>query len=271
MPIDLELEYRPRMPRNRERGIGCVGAGFIMSDCHLPAYREAGFRPVAIHSRTPERAEETARRHEIARVHERLEALIEDPAVEIVDIAVPPHEQLASFKALEGEVRGDKAVALEKQRRLLCGLLLPALSRVAETSLRDRALLVPRARAERILLTGNTEQDDRTHTESREIGGFSSSEISGQAEMPGHRLDGSSRRAPFDHEQRRDQLRGRQEAHGRYRGLTAGPPKYCRHRQELGTVFMPQIADVSCTGLITRPEAPRPRTRQLLLRGSTPQ
>jgi predicted dehydrogenase len=112
--IDLDLEYLPRLPRERGRGIGCVGAGFIMSDCHLPAYRAASFRPVAIHSRTRTRAEETARRHAIPRVHDRLEALIDDPEVEVVDIAVPPNEQLGVVRAIAARKGGVKAVLSQK-------------------------------------------------------------------------------------------------------------------------------------------------------------
>src|SRR5947209_552422 len=45
---DLELDYLPRLPRRKDVGIGCVGAGFIMRDCHLVAYRQAGFNPLAM-------------------------------------------------------------------------------------------------------------------------------------------------------------------------------------------------------------------------------
>ena len=44
---ELSLNYLPRLPRRREWRIGCAGAGFIMRDCHLVAYRQAGFHPVA--------------------------------------------------------------------------------------------------------------------------------------------------------------------------------------------------------------------------------
>ena len=50
-PFSLDLDYLPTMPKNRAVGIGCIGAGFIMADCHLVAYRQAGFNPVAIASR----------------------------------------------------------------------------------------------------------------------------------------------------------------------------------------------------------------------------
>lgn len=82
------------MPRNKSVGIGCVGAGFIMDECQLVAYRAAGFRPLAIASRTRDRAVEVARHHAIETVHADYGALLADPRVEIVDIAVPPDVQI---------------------------------------------------------------------------------------------------------------------------------------------------------------------------------
>jgi hypothetical protein len=89
-----ELEFRPRMPRGKSVRIGCVGAGFIMADCHLVAYRQAGFHPVAICSGSRSRAAEVAQRHQIATVHENYAALLADPRIEVVDIAVPPDIQI---------------------------------------------------------------------------------------------------------------------------------------------------------------------------------
>jgi predicted dehydrogenase len=91
--MEPALNYLPRLPRRKDVGIGCVGAGFIMRDCHLVAYRQAGFNPVAIVSRDPEHAAEVARLHAIPRCHERLDDLLGDPQVEVVDIAVPPDVQ----------------------------------------------------------------------------------------------------------------------------------------------------------------------------------
>jgi predicted dehydrogenase len=86
-------DYLPRFPANRDVGIGCVGAGFIMDECHLVAYRAAGFLPLAIASRTREHAEAVARRHAIPNVHADYRSLLADPQVEVVDIAVPPDVQ----------------------------------------------------------------------------------------------------------------------------------------------------------------------------------
>jgi len=52
MSIDLQLDYLPHLPKHKDTPIGCIGSGFIMADCHLVAYKKAGFNPVAIASRT---------------------------------------------------------------------------------------------------------------------------------------------------------------------------------------------------------------------------
>jgi predicted dehydrogenase len=90
---DTDLEFLPRLPRNKDFPIGCIGAGFIMADCHLVAYRQAGFNPVAIASRDPSHAQAIAQRHGIATVHATYQELLADTRVEVVDIAVPPDVQ----------------------------------------------------------------------------------------------------------------------------------------------------------------------------------
>jgi predicted dehydrogenase len=91
--MDPPLDYLPRLPRRKDWRIGCAGAGFIMRDCHLVAYRRAGFNPVAVASRTVERAREAAQRHAVPRVHESIAQLLADPEIEVLDIAVPPDVQ----------------------------------------------------------------------------------------------------------------------------------------------------------------------------------
>ena len=108
----FELDSRahlPLWPAHRDVGIGVVGAGFIVRDCHLVAYAQAGFPVVGITSRTHDRAREVADARGIPRVFPSLEAMLEEPAVEIVDIAVPPAEQPAVIRRVlagGGKVRG---------------------------------------------------------------------------------------------------------------------------------------------------------------------
>ena len=96
--LDLSLDYLPRLPRRKDFRIGCVGAGFIMADCHLVAYRQAGFNPVAIASRDPARAWAVAERHGIPHCHATLADLLADESVEVLDIAVPPDVQPAVIR-----------------------------------------------------------------------------------------------------------------------------------------------------------------------------
>ena len=59
---DVDLDHLPPLPADRPVGIGCIGAGFSMADCHLVAYRAAGLNPVAISARRPDAAAEVAAR-----------------------------------------------------------------------------------------------------------------------------------------------------------------------------------------------------------------
>ena len=96
--MDLSLDYLPRLPRRKDFRIGCAGAGFIMADCHLVAYRQAGFNPVAIASRNPEHARAVAELHFIPRCHAAIDDLLADPDVEVLDVAVPPDVQPAILR-----------------------------------------------------------------------------------------------------------------------------------------------------------------------------
>jgi predicted dehydrogenase len=87
------LNHCPTPPRRPDAGIGIVGAGFIVCDCHLVAYAEAGFHVVGITSRSIDKAREVAESRAVPRVYESVEEMIDDPAVEVVDIAVPPNDQ----------------------------------------------------------------------------------------------------------------------------------------------------------------------------------
>ncbi len=92
MPDALGFTPDPAI-RTRDVRIGCIGAGMIMAECHLAAYKQAGFPVAAIASRTKSRAEAVAARWGIAKVHDTPEALINDPEVQILDIAYPPDQQ----------------------------------------------------------------------------------------------------------------------------------------------------------------------------------
>src|SRR3954463_5844483 len=95
----MDLRIHPPLPNRRDARIGVLGSGFIVSDCHLVAYRKAGFNPVAIASRSAENAAKAAVRHGIGTVYDTYEQLLRDASIEVLDIAVPPNAQLSLIKA----------------------------------------------------------------------------------------------------------------------------------------------------------------------------
>lgn len=91
---ELELATLPVMPKRKDYKIGIIGAGFIVRNCHLVAYRKAGFHPYAITSLDLSQSQEVASLHNLEKVYEDWHQLVDDPEVDIIDIAVPPHVQL---------------------------------------------------------------------------------------------------------------------------------------------------------------------------------
>jgi predicted dehydrogenase len=112
--VEIALDYLPRLPRNRQMGIGCIGSGFIMADCHLVAYRKAGFNPVAIASRQRENSAAVAARHQIPKVYGTYQELLQDPAITILDIAVPPQAQLAVIRQAVAEKSHIRGILAQK-------------------------------------------------------------------------------------------------------------------------------------------------------------
>lgn len=90
---ELLASIEPQLPEDKSVGIGCVGSGFIMADCHLEAYRRHQLNPVALTSATPDNAARVAERHSIPNVYASVEELVADRQVEILDVAVPPDIQ----------------------------------------------------------------------------------------------------------------------------------------------------------------------------------
>ncbi len=96
---DTELNYLPTLPKDKQVPIGCIGAGFIMADCHLVAYRNAGLNPVAIASRSSEKARDVAQRHGL-QAFDTYHELLADKSLEVIDVAVPPDVQLDIFREI---------------------------------------------------------------------------------------------------------------------------------------------------------------------------
>ena len=92
--LPFELDYKPHLGSKTDYGIAFCGTGGIVQYAHIPAYKKAGFRIVGCYDLNPATARSVAEQHNLPTVYSTLDELLADPAVEIVDIAVPPWEQL---------------------------------------------------------------------------------------------------------------------------------------------------------------------------------
>ncbi len=92
--LDFELrteDYRPAPPPeavSNRFGIGVVGCGGIMRGAHLPAYRAFGYRVTACCDVAPEAARGAAAQFGIPFWTTDLDALLQRPDVDVIDLAV---------------------------------------------------------------------------------------------------------------------------------------------------------------------------------------
>ncbi len=95
----MDLNIHPPFPQRKDFRIGVLGSGFIVNDCHLESYHKAGLNPVGIASRTRDNAVKAAQRHQLKRVYDTYEQLLDDPTIEVLDVAVPPDAQASLIRA----------------------------------------------------------------------------------------------------------------------------------------------------------------------------
>lgn len=94
-----DLPYRPPQPKSYRPKIGLIGAGGI-SASHLNAYRTAGWDVAAICSRTLSRAQARAAEfYPDARVTDRLEDVLSDSAIDVLDITPHPADRIPIIEA----------------------------------------------------------------------------------------------------------------------------------------------------------------------------
>ena len=85
----FSLVTQPPMP-NKPRPIVIMGAGGIINDAHLPAYRKADFPVAGIFDVNQDQARKTAQTFGVATVYASLDEAIQSaPAEAVFDIAVP--------------------------------------------------------------------------------------------------------------------------------------------------------------------------------------
>lgn len=106
----MEIECRPVLPK-KPLPIVLVGAGGIVSDAHLPAYKKAGFEVVGITNRSRAKAEKLADQFGIPRVYDNVaEAVKYSPTDTVYDVTIMPPQFVSVLK----ELPDNSAVLIQK-------------------------------------------------------------------------------------------------------------------------------------------------------------
>jgi len=96
----MQLEYKPLLPKN-SYPIVIIGAGGIVADAHLPAYKKAGFNAIGITNRTRARAEDLASRFNIPKVFDNVQQAVAGvPPDSVYDITIMPDQFVETLKQL---------------------------------------------------------------------------------------------------------------------------------------------------------------------------
>jgi predicted dehydrogenase len=96
----MNIDYKPVLPQN-PFPIVIIGAGGIVNDAHLPAYKKAGFNVVGIVNRTKEKAQLLAKRFNIPNVYDSVaDAVAKAPANAVYDITIMPAQFVETLEQL---------------------------------------------------------------------------------------------------------------------------------------------------------------------------
>jgi predicted dehydrogenase len=86
--------------------LGMLGSGFI-ADFYMAGLRDVPeARVTAAYSRSAARAADFARRHDVARIHDSVDALCADPDVDLVVVCLPNHRHLEAVEAAAAAGKG---------------------------------------------------------------------------------------------------------------------------------------------------------------------
>lgn len=110
------IDYRPHIPADYRPGIAIVGIGGIVKSSHLPAYAKYGIPIAAVYDIRPEATESIQNDFSIGRVARSYDEILEDPGIEVIDIATFPEQRIPLVRrALEAgkHVLSQKPLALD--------------------------------------------------------------------------------------------------------------------------------------------------------------
>ena len=106
----MQIPYKPQLPETQQPII-IIGAGGIVKDAHLPAYKQAGFYVYGITNRTRSRAEKLAAEFGIPNVYDNVsDAVANAPKNAVYDITIMPEQYIEVLNQLPD----DSAVLIQK-------------------------------------------------------------------------------------------------------------------------------------------------------------
>ena len=98
--MSIDIKYKPELPQSKQPII-IIGAGGIVADTHLPAYKIAGFEVHGIVNRTKERAQKLADTFGIPNVYNSVpEAVKLAPANAVYDLTIMPEQYIETLQQL---------------------------------------------------------------------------------------------------------------------------------------------------------------------------
>ena len=98
--MSIDIKYKPELPKTKQPII-IIGAGGIVADAHLPAYKIAGFDVFGIVNRTKERAQKLADTFGIPNVFNTVaEAVANAPENAVYDLTTMPAQYIDALNQL---------------------------------------------------------------------------------------------------------------------------------------------------------------------------
>lgn len=98
--MSTQLSFTPELPA-KPRPILIIGAGGIVKDAHLPAYRLAGWKVAGICNRSVDKAQVLAKEFGIGAVHPTVEAMVAAaPKDAVYDLTLPADQFAATLRLL---------------------------------------------------------------------------------------------------------------------------------------------------------------------------
>ena len=88
MPFIVQSALEHQLPPKTDYGIAFIGCGGIVNYGHIPSYKAHGFNLIGGYDIKPEAARKTVQEHGLKRVYATLDEVLNDPLIQIVDIAI---------------------------------------------------------------------------------------------------------------------------------------------------------------------------------------